>query len=197
MCTATISTLRIRTSRLERCGRSRTPSLPRCSHSTRSHSSKPQQSSEHSLTATTDFDKFLEQVSPRTSDERYVYRAAGVLHGTEPGPLQALPLTETSEVRRNRHVYPAASVKALQNVFERSCLDLAFHFTAIVVEGDQFEVIGKSYVVIYDNQRQIRPNGSFYFLAAGDRYNLKTREATRPTQRMEPIDRVKRVSPQK
>ena len=69
--------------------------------------------------------------------------------------------------------------------------------TAIVVEGDQFEVIGKSYVVIYDNQRQIPPNGSFYFLAAGDRYNLKTREATRPTQRMEPIDRVKTISPKK
>src|SRR5262245_29507021 len=47
-----------------------------------------------------------------------VYRAAGVLHGTEPGPLQDLPLTETSEVRENRHVYPAASVKALQSVFD-------------------------------------------------------------------------------
>ena len=47
-----------------------------------------------------------------------VYRAAGILHGTESGPLQALPLTEISEVRRNRQVYPAASVKALQNVFE-------------------------------------------------------------------------------
>ena len=47
-----------------------------------------------------------------------VYRAAGILHGTEPGPLQALPLTEMSEVRRNPQVYPVASVKALQNVFE-------------------------------------------------------------------------------
>ena len=47
-----------------------------------------------------------------------VYRAAGILHGTESGPLQALPLTEISEVRRNRQAYPAASVKALQNVFE-------------------------------------------------------------------------------
>src|SRR5262250_2039934 len=47
-----------------------------------------------------------------------VYRAAGILHGTEPGPLQALPLTEMSEVRRNRQVYPVASVKALQNIFE-------------------------------------------------------------------------------
>jgi nucleoside-diphosphate-sugar epimerase len=47
-----------------------------------------------------------------------VYMAAGILHGTEPGPPQELPLTETSEVRRNRQVYPAASVKALQNVFD-------------------------------------------------------------------------------
>jgi len=47
-----------------------------------------------------------------------VYRAAGILHGTEPGPLQALPLTEMSEVRRNRQVYPLASVKALQDIFE-------------------------------------------------------------------------------
>ena len=29
--------------------------------------------------------------------------------------------------------------------------------TAIVVEGDRFEVIGQSYTAIYDNQRQIPP----------------------------------------
>jgi cyanophycinase len=69
--------------------------------------------------------------------------------------------------------------------------------TAIVVEGDQFEVIGKSYVVIYDNQRYIPPAGGFYFLTPGDRYNLKTREAFRPAQRLEPIERVKKISPQK
>ena len=32
--------------------------------------------------------------------------------------------------------------------------------TAIVVQGDEFEVIGTSYVVIYDNRRQIVPEGS-------------------------------------
>jgi len=63
--------------------------------------------------------------------------------------------------------------------------------TAIVVTGDEFEVIGRSYVVIYDNQRQIPPDGRFYFLAPGDHYNLKTRAATRPTEVMRPIDRVK------
>lgn len=63
--------------------------------------------------------------------------------------------------------------------------------TAIVVEGDQFEVIGKSYAVIYDNQKQISPQGLFYFLTVGDRYNMATREARRPTQTLQPIDRVK------
>jgi cyanophycinase len=65
--------------------------------------------------------------------------------------------------------------------------------TAIVVQQDQFEVIGQSYVIIYDNQKQIPPRGPFYFLRAGDRYNLATREATRPTQTMQPFSRVQKV----
>ena len=69
--------------------------------------------------------------------------------------------------------------------------------TAIVVQGDQFDVIGQSYVVIYDNKRVIPPAGKFYFLAPGDRYDLKKREATRPTRTMQPIERVKPVSPVK
>jgi len=69
--------------------------------------------------------------------------------------------------------------------------------TAIVVRGDQFEVIGQSYVAIYDNTRQIPPEGQFYFLAPGDRYNLKTRQATRPARTMRPIDRVKKIKEQK
>jgi cyanophycinase len=50
---------------------------------------------------------------------------------------------------------------------------------AIVVQGDRFEVIGTSYVVVYDNQRQVRSTmpgtnddaavGRFYFLRPGDR----------------------------
>jgi cyanophycinase len=62
--------------------------------------------------------------------------------------------------------------------------------TAIVVEGDEFEVIGQSYVAIYDNQRTLDSGGRFYFLAPGDVYNLRTREAFRPTRTREPLGRV-------
>ena len=62
--------------------------------------------------------------------------------------------------------------------------------TAIIVQGDEFEVIGVSYVVVYDAERQLDSGGQFYFLAPGDRYNLKAREATRPRQSVSPIDRV-------
>ena len=62
--------------------------------------------------------------------------------------------------------------------------------TAIIVQGDEFEVIGASYVVGYDAERQLDSGGQFYFLAPGDRYNLKAREATRPRQSVSPIDRV-------
>src|SRR5207247_1540175 len=43
-----------------------------------------------------------------------VYRACGVLHGSEPGGLQALPLTESSELRTTLQTYPAAQVQQLQ-----------------------------------------------------------------------------------
>lgn len=59
--------------------------------------------------------------------------------------------------------------------------------TAIVVKGDQFEVIGQGYVAIYDAKRQIDSGGDFYFLAPGDRFDLASREATR---RNLPLERV-------
>ena len=62
--------------------------------------------------------------------------------------------------------------------------------TAIVVRRDRFEVIGNSYVLIYDSQRMIGPSGRFYFLAPGDQFNLKTREAERPQVKMGPVERV-------
>jgi nucleoside-diphosphate-sugar epimerase len=46
-----------------------------------------------------------------------VYRACGVLHQLEEGPLQPLPLTETSDLRTALHTYPADQIKALQQVF--------------------------------------------------------------------------------
>lgn len=46
-----------------------------------------------------------------------VYRACGVLHGSEQGPLEAVPLTEDSALRTKLQTYPQASVKALQKIF--------------------------------------------------------------------------------
>lgn len=62
--------------------------------------------------------------------------------------------------------------------------------TAIVVQGDRFEVIGQSFVAIYDHQRMLDSGGKFYLLRPGDRYNLATREAFRPTRGEEPLERV-------
>jgi cyanophycinase len=59
--------------------------------------------------------------------------------------------------------------------------------TAIVVTGNQFEVIGQRYVAIYDSERMIGDHGFFYFLSAGDRFNLETREAQRPSRSFRPV----------
>lgn len=64
--------------------------------------------------------------------------------------------------------------------------------TAIVVTGDRFEVMGASYVVIYDTGARIDTGGDFYFLAPGDQFNLRTRRATRMTRTPRPLDRVER-----
>jgi len=47
-----------------------------------------------------------------------VYRAAGVHHGTEPGPPQPMPLTENSETRTRLNVYPPEVLLALRQTFE-------------------------------------------------------------------------------
>jgi nucleoside-diphosphate-sugar epimerase len=46
-----------------------------------------------------------------------VYRAAGILHGLETGPLQPLPLTEESELRTQRNPYPPSVLAMLRDVF--------------------------------------------------------------------------------
>lgn len=46
-----------------------------------------------------------------------VYRAAGVAHGTELGPLQPVPLTEDSELRTRTNVYGPEILKRLRTVF--------------------------------------------------------------------------------
>ena len=62
--------------------------------------------------------------------------------------------------------------------------------TAIVVRGDEFEVIGRSYVAIYDHARQLDSGGQFYFLEAGDRFDLRTRRAFRLGEALGPASRV-------
>jgi nucleoside-diphosphate-sugar epimerase len=46
-----------------------------------------------------------------------VYRACGVLHGFEPGPLEPLPLTESSALRTKLQTYPPKQIAMLQQVF--------------------------------------------------------------------------------
>jgi len=46
-----------------------------------------------------------------------VYRACGVFHGSEPGPLEPLPLAESSPLRSALHLYPPETIQMLQQVF--------------------------------------------------------------------------------
>jgi cyanophycinase len=62
--------------------------------------------------------------------------------------------------------------------------------TAVVVEGDAFEVLGRSYVGVFDPAHALAPAGRFYVLRAGDRFDLVERRATRPTRHYGPVARV-------
>ena len=63
-------------------------------------------------------------------------------------------------------------------------------FTAIIVEGDVFQVMGNGYVAVYDGSFWSRegsrlkelPNKEslFYFLQSGDRYDLSKKEVIIP-----------------
>src|SRR5712692_162853 len=46
-----------------------------------------------------------------------MYRAIAVSQGTESGPLQELPLTEESELRRSLHPYPPESMHIMRKIF--------------------------------------------------------------------------------
>lgn len=59
-----------------------------------------------------------------------VYRAWGVMHETEPGPLEPLPLTEDSPLRTVRTVYPPETLKMMRGIF--TWLDE--HYDKIAVE---------------------------------------------------------------
>ncbi len=59
--------------------------------------------------------------------------------------------------------------------------------TAIVVNGNEFEVIGQGYVAVYDHARIVGTNGQFFFLMPGDRFDLETRQPLRPDDDSEPF----------
>jgi cyanophycinase len=63
--------------------------------------------------------------------------------------------------------------------------------TAIVVEGEEFRVIGEGHVAIYDRGAMVDSGGFFYFLTPGDRFDLETRKAFRSGQE-EPLGRIER-----
>jgi cyanophycinase len=63
--------------------------------------------------------------------------------------------------------------------------------TAIVVDGDRFDVIGKSYALIYSTTTVAGKSGRFYFMGAGDRFDMKTRKATRRGDDWKPLEGVK------
>ena len=46
-----------------------------------------------------------------------VYRACGVLHGSENGPLQPVPLTEESELRTKLQTYPPKQIEAVRKFY--------------------------------------------------------------------------------
>lgn len=89
-------------------------------------------------------------------------------------------------LRRNRHFDMMEIIEARPELLGIG-LD---ENTAIVVRGDSFEVVGQSYAVIFDNKATLDGGGEFYFLAPGDRYDMATRRATRPTRGQDALDRV-------
>ncbi len=89
-------------------------------------------------------------------------------------------------IKRNRHFDLIEVIKAHPEL-----LGLGIdEDTAIIVQNDRFEVIGQGYVAIYDARLTLDSGGLFYFLAPGDRFDLKTRQAFRPTQTEKPLNRV-------
>ncbi len=62
--------------------------------------------------------------------------------------------------------------------------------TAIVVQGDQFEVIGRTYAMIYDHESMLDSGGRYYMLSPGNVFDIKERIAYPNSERARPIQRV-------
>ena len=69
--------------------------------------------------------------------------------------------------------------------------------TAIVVQGDRAEVIGQSYVAIYDARSTVAEDGRFYLLRPGDQIDLATRVPMRRAMSEEPFEELLQNKPWK
>ena len=52
--------------------------------------------------------------------------------------------------------------------------------TALIVRGDRFQVLGASYVAIYDNRSTTGRDGRFYLLSSGQLYDMGERRVLQP-----------------
>ena len=57
--------------------------------------------------------------------------------------------------------------------------------------GVVLRAIGRSYAVIYSSKPVAGSSGRFYFMGAGDRFDMKTRKATRQGNEWRPLQGVK------
>ncbi len=108
-------------------------------------------------------------------------------HQTGFGYLRGVAIDQ-HVLRRNRH-FDMLELLAVHPELLGIGLD---EDTAIVVRGDHFEVIGKSYALIYDPLTTTGQAGTFYFLSPGDGYDMATRRATRPSRTFGPVPNIDR-----
>ncbi|MEX2466831.1 MAG: cyanophycinase [Gemmatimonadota bacterium] len=94
-------------------------------------------------------------------------------------------------LRRNRHFDLLELIEAHPDLLGLG-LD---EDTAIVVRGDRFEVIGRSYVLVYDRDTVTDGGAPFYFLAPGDEFDLAERRASRPSRSLQPVPGVRPRDP--
>jgi len=114
------------------------------------------------------------------------YLVRGAVEGNEvmmsPGHEEGLGLLR--DVAIDQHVIKRNRVADMLPVVEKHPQLLGLGIdegTAIVVQGDLFEVLGDSQVVVTDPARE-RMEGAdpWYFLKPGDRFDLKTRRKLEP-----------------
>ncbi len=106
---------------------------------------------------------------------------AQIMMAPEPEHQQAFGFLRRSAI--DQHINTRNRWNDLQEVMARfpNLLGIGLsEATAIVVRGDQFEVIGKAQVAIHDPTHP-RPVGEkpYFVLQAGDRYDMKARQVVR------------------